>query len=64
MCCSAASLQLSVHFKYQSDLYIAQCGCTVSVFCYLKVVVFIQRSIELQVRMKFGVVTEVSTFWS
>ena len=30
------------------------------VVCYLKVVVII--ALELQVRMKFGVVTEVSTF--
>ena len=38
--------------KYQSDLYLSVHGCTVSVVCYTM----------LQVRMKFGVVTKVSTF--
>ena len=57
MCCSAASLQLSVHFKYQSDLQLS-----VTVVCYLKVVQYLFNTLELQVRMKFGVVSEVSTF--
>ena len=52
MCWSAVSLQLSVHNKYQWP--IAQCGCAVAIDSLL------YNTLELQVRMEFGVVTKVS----
>ena len=54
MFCSAANLQLSVHFTYQSDLYIS-----VWLYCIGSP---LYNALELQVRIKFGVVSKVSTF--
>ena len=57
-----------LHFIILSKWPAAQCDCTVSVVCYQKVVanrtsLYLPYNVlELQVRMKFGVVTEVSTF--